>query len=183
VEKLLNKHFIAFSIFVLLLGLIWIVISADPEAYKYRNTSAPRPGFSAPNFTLPDLNGKQIHLTDFLGKPVLVNFWASWCSPCKSEMPTFQEIYKEFEPQGFVLLTINNRENRNVVQNFITEKALTFPVLLDIDGSISTKYQVDSLPTTVFVGKDGEIKDIMYGGPISEAYLRIQVEELLREVP
>jgi len=169
------------SILVLVLGLIWIALSAKNQAPADRSTPAPRSGFPAPDVNLVNLDGQEVQLGDFLGRPVLVNFWASWCPPCRAEMPTFQKIYTEYESQGFVFLAVNSQESRAIALDYAQSNAFTFPVLLDEDGVVSNRYRIVSLPTTFFINRYGFISDVVYGGPISEAYLRIQVEKLLKE--
>jgi len=169
------------SILVLTLGLVWIAISAESKTPTDRTTPAPRPSFLAPAISLLNLDGQTVQLVDFLGRPVMVNFWASWCPPCRSEMPAFQKIYAEYEAQGFVILAVNSQESRATALEFTQSHALTFPVLLDVDGEVSRSYRAASLPATFFIGRDGYIDKVVYGGPISEAFLLVQVEKLLEE--
>ena len=179
----MNRHRSFINIFVLGLGLVWIAISSEGQTSTDRSIPAPRRGFLAPDFSLINLDGHEIRLADFHGRPVMVNFWASWCPPCRAEMPAFQNIYTEYEAQGFVVLAVNSQESRTTAVDFAQSRALTFPILLDEDGILSSRYQAESLPTTFFINKDGYISNVIYGGPISEAFLRIQVEKLLEEVP
>lgn len=160
---------------------MWIVISAQAQGSADHSLPAPRPGFPAPHFNLVSLTGQEVKLSDFLGRPVMVNFWASWCPPCRAEMPTFQKIYAEYESFGFVILAVNSQESRTEALSFTQSETLSFPILLDEDGAVSHLYRALSLPATFFIRKDGFISDVVYGGPISEAYLRIQVEKLLKE--
>jgi cytochrome c biogenesis protein CcmG/thiol:disulfide interchange protein DsbE len=179
--RTINRHRTILSILILCLGLVWIAISAEGQVSTDRSTPAPRPGFPAPNFSLVNLDGQEVQLGDFQGHPLVVNFWASWCPPCRAEMPAFQKIFAEYEPQGFVILAVNSQESRANAFDFTQSHGLTFPVLLDEDGDVSNHYRVVSLPSTFFINRDGVISEVVYGGPISEAYLRIQVEKLLKE--
>ena len=165
---------------ILCLGLVWIGISAEGQVSDNHSIPAPRPDFPAPDFSLVNLDGQEVQLSDFRGHPVIVNFWASWCQPCRAEMATFQEIFVAYKEQGFVFLAVNSQENRANAFDFAQSRALTFPILLDEDGKVSNRYRVLSLPATFFINKDGKIIDVVYGGPISKAYLRIQVEKLLK---
>lgn len=176
----INRHRPILSILILCLGLVWIGISAEGRVSDNRSIPAPRTGFPAPDFNLVNLDGQEVQLSDFRGHPVVVNFWASWCPPCRAEMPAFQQIFSEYKDQGFVFLAINSQESRANAFDFTQSRALTFPILLDEDGEVSNRYRVMSLPSTFFINRDGLISDVVYGGPISEAYLRIQVEKLLK---
>lgn len=115
---------------------------------------------SAPDFTVYDADGKAVKLSDFYGKPTVVNFWASWCSPCKMEMPDFEEKYNE---QGdkvnflMVNMTDNSRETVKIASEFIASQGYTFPVYYDTEQSAAIAYSVYSLPTTYFIDASGNI--------------------------
>ena len=115
---------------------------------------------TAPDFTVYDLEGNAVNLTDFFGKPIIVNFWASWCGPCKMEMPDFDEAYKIYKDEiSFLMvnMTDGSRETVEKASDFITESGYTFPVYYDTDYSASITYSVSSLPTTYFINADGEL--------------------------
>lgn len=115
---------------------------------------------TAPNFTVYDLDGKEVNLTDFLGKPIIVNFWASWCSPCQMEMPDFDEAYQNYNGEIeflMVNMTDGSRETLEKASSFIDEKGYTFPVYYDTQYSAAITYSVSSLPTTYFINTDGEL--------------------------
>lgn len=105
-------------------------------------------------FSLPDLKGNPVNLKDFRGKVVFVNFWASWCVPCREEMPSMERLYQKYKGTGLVMLTVNYRESRKEAQAFMEELKLTFPALLD-DGTVSTLYGVFALPATYLVDRQG----------------------------
>jgi len=112
----------------------------------------------APDFTVYDADGNEVHLSDFIGKPVVLNFWASWCGPCKSEMPDFDEKYKELgEDIHFLMvnLTDGSRETVKAASAFIDGKGYTFPVLFDKDSDAATTYGIYSIPTTIFIDAKG----------------------------
>lgn len=171
------------SIITLGLGLVWIVVSARGMDLSDKTNPAPQRGFLAPDFTLRNLNSDDVRLSNYRGYPLIVNFWASWCPPCQAEMPTFLKIYNEYKPRGLVLLAVNTQEDRSRALNFVQSHSLTFPVLLDINGTVSDRYRIVSLPATFFINKAGFIDEVAYGGPISEAFLRVQVEKLIQETP
>lgn len=113
----------------------------------------------APNFTVYDLEGKPVNLTDFFGKPIIVNFWASWCGPCKMEMPDFNEAYANYKDEIIFLMvnmTDGSRETVEVASSFIADNGYDFPVYYDTKYNASMTYSVTSLPTTYFINADGE---------------------------
>ena len=114
----------------------------------------------APDFTVYDIDGNPVKLSDYFGKPIVLNFWASWCGPCKSEMPDFQEKYLETGEQITFLLvnmTDGSRETVEKASGFIADRGYTFPVLYDTESSAAIAYGVYSLPTTYFIDREGTI--------------------------
>lgn len=105
-------------------------------------------------FSLPDLRGNPVNLKDFRGKVVFVNFWATWCVPCREEMPSMERLYQKYKGKELVMLAVNYRESRKEAQAFMEELKLTFPGLLD-DGTVSTLYGVFALPATYLVDRQG----------------------------
>lgn len=181
-QKITFPRFTGFSIFILLVGAAWIWISIPPAGSTTQGEiQAPQRGFTAPDFTLETPGSELITLSDLRGKPVLINFWASWCPPCRSEMPAMQRVYDDLQEQGFTVLAVNSthQDDLNAALTFAENLGLTFPILLDRDGSQGTLYGIRSLPTSFFIDPDGTIQDVVIGGPMSEALLRIRVEQLL----
>ncbi len=170
---------------ILILGLAWLWYSSNPGAATGGKIPAPQAGFLAPNFTLQTLDGQPIELSDLRGKVVLVNIWASWCPPCRAEMPAIERTWQDFRDQGFIVLAVNStaQDQLPTVQAFVAQNSLTFPIPLDDSGEVTRLYRVASLPTSFFIGRDGVIREVVIGGPMAEALLRSRVEQLLKETP
>lgn len=181
-NKYFSIYWALFSIFILFLGLIWIKESRLlPEQIKANQIAAPQTGFLAPDFTLPSSTGESITLSSFYGSPVIVNFWASWCTPCRKEMPAIQQVYADFENQGLIILGINttSQDNKEDAIAFSKKVGVTFPILFDENGQVNTVYQIRALPTTFFINSDGVIQEITIGGPMSEALIRSKIETIM----
>lgn len=112
---------------------------------------------SMPDFTLQNLEGKKISTENLRGKFLWINFWATWCPPCRAEMPSMQKVWEEFGGENFIILAVDLRENREKVRSFIKNNGYTFPILLDTSGDVGKKYGVRSIPTNFFVDPDGKV--------------------------
>ena len=163
----------AAMVLVLSLGLI-VTGCATGSA-----SSGAQVGNLAPDFELRDLDGKTVSLRGLRGSPVLLNFWATWCPPCRAEMPYLQQIYEQWTSQGLVLLTINLMESSSEVRGFMQSNGLSFPVLLDSTGSVGTKYNVSGIPTTFFIDKDGIIQEMKVGGFRSKEEIGGYLDEIV----
>jgi len=173
---------ITYSI-ILILGLAWIVVSADRTGTSTAGKiPAPQQGFPAPDFELKTTEGEIIKLSDLRGQAVLVNLWATWCPPCRAEMPAIEKVYNEYRDEGFAVLAVNMtyQDTFSDIAPFVEEYGLTFPILLDETGEVGTAYQLRSLPSSFFIDRDGIIREVVIGGPMAEALLRTRVEEILK---
>lgn len=121
-------------------------------------------GLEPANFTLKKLNGKEVSLSDYRGKVVFLNFWATWCPPCRGEMPSMEKLYQKFKGKDFVMLAVSLREKEKTVEKFVQKNGLTFPVLLDPRGKAGGDYMVSSIPTTYLIDKQGKIIGRAIGG-------------------
>ena len=136
----------------------------------------------APNFTLKSLSGKNLKLSEMTGNVVLINFWASWCGPCREEMPLLNALHKKYEPLGFTVIGVNVEEDVNNARGFLKDFPVDFPVLLDNQNKVSKQYNVVAMPTTVVVDRDGNMRYLHKGyKPGDEVKYRKMVKKLVRE--
>jgi len=169
-----------------LFGLGWTFISRAPMDQTAELVSSPRVGFLAPDFSLERLDGGDlITLSDLRGKVILVNIWASWCPPCREEMPAINRVYQEYESQGFEVLAVNTtyQDNEEDAAAFAQNLGLTFPILLDRTGEIRQLYLLRGLPSSYFIDREGIIRSVVVGGPMTETLIRTKIQELLELVP
>jgi cytochrome c biogenesis protein CcmG/thiol:disulfide interchange protein DsbE len=138
-----------------------------------------RVGRPAPEFALPALDGQTVSLGDFQGKPVMVNFWATWCGPCVHEVPYIQETYEVWSGKGLVILAVNLGESPSQVQGFMQENQLSFPVLLDGGGEVAGQYGVRGIPTTVFIDSEGITRNIKQGSYPSRAAIEVDLKKVM----
>jgi len=153
---------------LLVLGL---VVGCGPAAEA-------RMGSPAPDFTLQTADGATVQLAQLKGKPVWVNFWATWCVPCREEMPAMQEIYEQYRGRGLTIVAVNMEEDVSTVRRWIDSGGFPFTFALDSDGAQVKRYNVKAAPTSYFVGPDGVIRDLKLG-QISRAEMQAKVEKLL----
>ena len=150
-----------------------------PKPVKKNRPTYPKIGEMTPEFTLPDLQGLERHIDEFQGKVVMLNFWASWCGPCRLELPALVEAYETYRDRGFFIIAVNVRERRDQASRFATEWNMSFPILLDSRGAVSSRYRVRGIPMSVFLDREGTINDI-HVGVINAEQIRTQVERLLQ---
>ena len=162
------------GLMVLSLGWIWL----GRMSIEVGSVSSVVKGAQAPNFTATNEDGDVVQLSDYAGKTLVLNFWASWCVPCQQEMPTFDEIYQEMDHEqvDFLMMNVTATETKEKAQRFLNAKDFSFPVAFDLDNSASMAYQVNSYPMTYVI--DGSSKICKRSvGIMNEAMLRVAVEE------
>ncbi len=163
----------------LLLGWLFCLTLGLGTYALANNDTQPVP---APDFTLKSSSGKNIKLSELRGQVVMVNFWASWCSPCLQEMPMLNQLYKKYQPLGFTLLGVNVEEDSNDAIKWLKKINIDFPVLYDTENSVSERYSVSIMPTTIIVDRSGNVRHIHHGyTPGVEKSYQKQIRALLKE--
>ncbi len=168
----------------LLIGAGWIALSRVDRPIGGSNAPPnPQVGFTAPGITLDSLTGDPLTLSDLRGKVVVLNLWASWCPPCRAEMPALNALYQKFRDQGLVVLGVNTtfQDDEAGARAAIRDWGLTFPIVFDRAGATSRQYRLQAMPTTFFIGRDGIIRDMVLGGPMSEALIASKIEKLMND--
>lgn len=135
--------------------VLWV---SPGEAVNYKlvpNLVEMKDRSAAPEFTLPDPMGNKVMLKNFRGKLVLLNFWATWCDPCREEMPSMERLYRRFKDRGFVIVGVDVKDRRNDALSFLKELKITFPILLDPDGQVGVLYGAWGLPATYLIDAKG----------------------------
>ena len=150
------------------------------EALAVNLAPAPKIGHPAPDFNLHTLDGQPLSLSDFRGQPVIVNFWATWCGPCRLEMPHLQDSYAAHQDDGLVVLGVNLTKDDDpaLVPGFVDAFGLTFPIALDSDGEMRQLYQLLGQPASVFIDRDGVIQEY-WQGPINQQFIEERLEKIL----
>ncbi len=166
------------ALILLVIGGLFVqreILTDDTEAVVVQDTAlelglledrSVKIGQPAPDFALLDLSGNVVRLSDFLGKTVVLNFWASWCPPCRAEMPDFLEVYEQRLPQDdFVILAVDKlvEDTKGAVDDFVQEFGLTFPIAFDASNDVLERYGVRGLPATFFIDADGIMRAINLG--------------------
>ncbi len=136
-------------------------------------------GNRAPDFELFNLDNQQVSLSDFRGQPVLLNFWATWCWPCRSEMSYLQQINEEWSKKGLVLLAVDVGENKATVEGYLSDNKLDLPILLDTNAIILMMYKITNIPTTFFIDKDGIIQEKIIGAFPNKESIEIELEKIV----
>jgi len=168
----MNKLLTAILVTILTSGLLITGCTAGSEPIA-------AVGEAAPNFELQNLDGQLISLSNLRGKPVLVNFWATWCQPCVSEMPHLQEIDNEWSDKGLVVLAINWGESASQAEQFLQDHNFSLQVLIDTKKVVASKYGIRAIPTTFFIDKDGIVQNKVIGAFPSKAAIESRLDEIV----
>jgi len=163
-----NKMFKAAAVAALFAAGLVVAAPLDPEP--------------APAFSLESNDGAQVSLADYQGQVVMINFWASWCGPCRQEMPLLEALYQRYQPLGFTLLGVNVDEDPTAAIDYLKEVQVSFPVLFDTSNKVSSAYDVIAMPSTILIGRDGKLRYIHHGyQPGYENDYQDQIRALVRE--
>jgi len=150
-------------VYKILLGVIFVLLIAsalafgEEDYYKTLGIQKPSKEIEAVDFSTTSVNGQEANLKDFKGKVIFLNFWATWCGPCKMEVKDIDSMYNKLKNKNFVVLAVDVQEDAKKVKSFMKENNLSFPVYLDKNGKISYKYGVRGIPTTYIIGPDWKI--------------------------
>ena len=162
-----------------------IAMGPNPPTGGSRDTASPvdaekSVNSKAPDFSLKDAYGKSLSLSSLKGKVVLVNFWATWCPPCKAEMPSMNRLYNEIRSRGFEIVAISTDNSISPVKDFLAKNRIDFPVLFDETKSVTRQYHVFSMPTTFLIDRGGMIVEKFYGEEDwTDPVIRKKIERLL----
>lgn len=160
----------------LIVALVFTVFAASSLA------SSGMEGHQAPDFALKSSTGQNLRLSEFRGDVVMINFWATWCGPCRQEMPLLDELYTRYERVGFNLLGVNIDDDSSRAMDMIEELGVNFPVLFDARKEVSELYEVEAMPVTVIVDREGTVRHVHHGyKPGYEDMYLDQIRSLLRE--
>lgn len=169
-------------VLLVILAMTWdVLLREDPGGVANAQVGS-KAGMRAPDFTLTEITtGEQISLSQFQGQPVLINFWATWCGPCRLEMPYLQTAYEQYRDEGFTVIAVDVKfdEDRDTVLAFIEELGLTFPVVKDATGEVEIdKYNVLGYPTSVFIDRNGIIRYV-HRGPMTKEFIEEKLKNIL----
>jgi len=153
------KYGIVFLLTVLLLA------SCDNSTSVQQVSPGGLVGKEAPDFTLTDMQGQQVSISQFRGKVVILNFWATWCPPCREEMPSMEKLYRDHQDQGLVMLAVNVEENgKQLVSKFLQKTPYSFPILLDSENTAQNAYGVFRFPESFIIDRNGVVVEKIIGG-------------------
>jgi len=153
-----------------------------PQSWSM-GSRVPAVGMTVDEFRLVDLDGKTHSLSQYRGKVVLVNFWATWCKPCTTEMPAMQASFDKLRDKGFVVLAINELEDDAKVRDHIKQYGHTFPVLMDRDNKVANQFGVFGLPVSVFIDQQGRVQEYIKGGLLTEQMINDVVAKIQQQEP
>lgn len=179
-----RRRWAAVTAVVLAAGAAWTVASAAPaSAVTGGMIPSPREGFLAPDFAVERADGSLFVLSEARGHPVILNFWASWCPPCRAEMPALDRVQADLAARGLEVMALNvtRQDSEAAARGFIEDLGVALPIGFDRQGEAERLYRVRALPTTFFIDDEGVIQTVIVGGPMRESVLRAEAEALFGE--
>ena len=168
---------------VLMISMLIATFWFSPFDVWSMGSRVPAVGSLVEDFHLTDLEGKSQSLSQYRGKIVLVNFWATWCKPCTTEMPAMQAMYDKLRDKGFVVLAINELEDDAKVREHIKQYGHTFPVLMDRDNKVANQFGVFGLPVSVFIDQEGRAQEYIKGGLLTEQKIDDTIARIQKQQP
>jgi peroxiredoxin len=165
------------------LALAVVLVALASGVAWSMGSRVPVVGTAVEDFQLVDLSGKMQSLSQYRGKIVLLNFWATWCKPCTTEMPAMQTIYDKLRDKGFVVLAVNELEDDAKVREHIKQYGHTFPVLMDRDNKVANQFGVFGLPVSVFIDQEGRVQEYIKGGLLTEQKIDETVARIQKQEP
>jgi peroxiredoxin len=154
------------------------IVALDDAHNTTGRSPAAEVGRAAPDFRLTQLGGGEVQLSDLRGRVVILNFWATWCAPCRQEMPEFVRIYSAKQGQGLEIVAVDLQEAESQVQGFVDEFGMRFPILFDRSGEVARSYRVNQLPVTLIIDRDGVVRAAKYG-PVTPEFLQAELDKVL----
>ena len=167
--------FVIFAAAVLSGGWVYLTRATD----GLDDVASPVAGRTAPDFSLLTTDGQDIMLSGLQGQVVVLNFWATWCPPCREEMPALEEVHQAHQDDGLLVLAVDQGEPSERVVDFGRQLGLSFPLLLDPGFVVSDRYRISLMPSTYFIDREGVVRDVVFGGPMNRALLESKIESLL----
>ncbi|KGX92206.1 thiol-disulfide oxidoreductase [Pontibacillus halophilus JSM 076056 = DSM 19796] len=179
IAKKRKRYIVRFTLLAVMVGL---VVTALVLNYQRKNSELVDEGTTAPNFELAGLNTEQetIKLSDYEGQGVMLNFWATYCPPCKEEMPYMEEVYPEYKEKGVEILAVSVDRSELIVNQFMDKYDLSFPILHDKSEQVLTTYGIQPLPTTLFISPDGTVQRKVMGG-LDIDRIKMYLDEIVPE--
>lgn len=172
-----NPAFLVALLFIVLAPLayllFYVVAGAGGAMVRLDHSAGPV------DFTATTLDGRTVRLSSLRGQPVVLNFWASWCPPCRAEAPDFERVHQAYRDKGVVILGVNTSDQTSKAQAFLTETGVSYPNLLDDRNQLATQFNATSLPTTIFIDREGHVVKRRLGA-INAQQLATQIDDLLR---
>ncbi|BAD40718.1 redoxin domain-containing protein [Symbiobacterium thermophilum] len=161
------------SLGIMAFVVLFMLLVPRTDAY-----AVPQVGSPAPDFEIPALDGGSVRLSDLRGQPVIINFWATWCPPCRKEMPDFQEVYDRYKGDGLQFYAINVGESRVTVRDFMARIGVDLPVLIDAGEEAQSAYNILPIPATFFIDREGIVRAV-YQYQMSRAQIEFEVQRLM----
>ncbi|SHE62490.1 Peroxiredoxin [Seinonella peptonophila] len=172
-----TRRWVRLILLIIMLALVGFTLY---QAIVQKDQGKPELGQQAPDFALTSLDGKQVKLSDLHGKAVMINFWGSWCEPCRTEMPAIQSMYEKYRKLGFVVIGINIAETDVAAAQFVKQYQLNFPIWMDRNREVVRLYRIGPIPSSIFIDRSGKIIDSK-DGPLVPSELEKQIRPLVFE--